>query len=108
MREEQKSDWRKEVKADAKEIADGGDHPYVDVMPDSDALDQVAKNKKKEKKNNQNTNYNNKKKAEEKADHDKNKQQEEETQKKKTRTNKNEKKDCVTGHKKHEGDGRTS
>ena len=22
-----------------KELADGGDHPYVDVMPDSDALE---------------------------------------------------------------------
>ena len=50
MREEQKSDWRKEVKADAKDLADGGDHPYVDVMPDSDALEQEVKNKKKEKK----------------------------------------------------------
>lgn len=50
MREEHKSDWRKDLKQDAKELATGGDHPYVDVMPDGDQVSQMAKNKVKDKK----------------------------------------------------------
>ena len=46
MREEQKSDWRKDI----KDLATGGDHPYVDVMPDSDQPAQMAKNKVKDNK----------------------------------------------------------
>lgn len=46
MRESAKSDWRKDLET----IEDGGDHPYVDIMPSSDAAEQMVKDKKKDKK----------------------------------------------------------
>lgn len=46
MRESDKSDWRKDLET----LEDGGDHPYVDVMPTGNAAEQMVKNKKKDKK----------------------------------------------------------
>ena len=45
MRESEKSDWRK----DLENLEDGGDHPYVEVMPTTDNTERAVKKAKKKK-----------------------------------------------------------